>query len=577
MAGNVMLRAHRKRSVVLADPVGATLASESWTGSDGAPWSGQWTDAVDGASIQGSRTVQGNRGRLTPPNFAFGGQSRGFLSGMTAVADCDLLVDFATPTATDQIVTVMLRCDGAPFGNDYAANGYMVAAVNGTATLSVVVNGTNTSLGTVSYTPSTTATTRLRFRAVGSSVKVRLWPAAGTEPATWGVAVTNSAITAAGKVWLGTTNLNTVTYVEFDNLTLRAATAGGGPTTPGASVGADPSLLPFAETSPWRLGVATTAVLAAASDPRNTAMHATGTDGDGSVWVNQEQNSHPVNYAAASDPLATMTDTAHGAGDIPAGGSWSERIPTTAIISAGSDLHMHVITPDRLYVQEHIAVARQSSTAYTCQRRHLVDLTGSGIGPQNGVRAYGGSAIGGLIRSWEVDSTNPHYTGAIRHPLAAALRYSQLYYNGVYDPDEGFGDMYGSDGYGLAHGYVWPATEQDYLGAFNYSGTIPMGSYFVIPPTVDVTTLGLGPEGLMVAKAAQDYGVYVTDCADPTQSFYVEDDNGGPARSWFLNFINHGGQFSAHDPRIIFNNLRVVTNNSAATPNGGALGAARRA
>lgn len=350
---------------------------------------------------------------------------------------------------------------------------------------------------------------------------------------------------------------------------------GGGETPPpGGGTSPDPTLLPFADTSPWRLAIATGATFAAAGDPRN--LDIADVDVNGQAWVNYGTYSHPITYASAGDPLATVTDTVHTSpAGIPPGGSWQERIPTNARIASGSDAHMHVITPDRLKVQEHFAVARQSSTAYTTTRRHEVSLTGMGIGPQNGTRAYGGSALGGLIRRSDIDPAHPSYTGAIRHPLAISLRSDQLYYNGVSEPDEGFGSMYGSDGYGLKRGYVWPATEQDYGSETGYTGAIPMGSYFAIPPGVTLASLGLASaQALMVAKAAQDYGVYVTDRAGAT-CFYMEDDGSAVGQSFFDALT--GPSYTAADLKLIFKALRVVTNNSAATPNGGAVGAARRA
>lgn len=331
---------------------------------------------------------------------------------------------------------------------------------------------------------------------------------------------------------------------------LAKITVGGTPRVVDLAKNADWSLAPFAPTSVWRLGIAQAATFAASGDARNTAMHATGSDGDGTVWVNSDQFSHPISYGLSSSPLATVTDTAHG------GATYAERIPATARIAAGADAHMHVITPDRRSVQEHYLTARQSSTAYTVQRRALVDLRGSGIGPNNGVRAYGGSALGGLIRGWEVNPAHPRYTGAIRHPLAIALRRAQLFDNGS------------------GAGYVWPATEQDGDSTGTYGGAIPMGAYFAIPPTVNLATLGLQTtQGMMLAVAAQNYGCYVVD-ASGAQSFYAEDD-AGPAAAWAAAVLG-GGSFSGHDPRVVFNALRVVSNNSAATPNGGPLGAARR-
>lgn len=350
---------------------------------------------------------------------------------------------------------------------------------------------------------------------------------------------------------------------------------------PGAPSQPD-DLRPFAAASPWKLGLAQAATFAADSDPRNVAVQNTGADGSGLVWVNSDTFSHPISYASNTDPLATVTDIEHG-------GSWQERIPANARISAGSDEHMHVITPDRVYVQEHFGAVRVSTTAYNVSRRAQVGLSGSGIGPQNGVRAYGGSAIGGLIRSWEVDPTHPAYTGRIRHALAIALRGDQLYMDSAhYGGTQGYFTSGTLDtathpgwpagtpaaGFMLQTGYVWPATEQDWNSPTAYTGVIPMGSYFAIPATVNLAGLGLQTaQGLMLATAARDYGCYVTDSSGAA-SFYCEDD-AGPAQA-FATALLGGVSASAHDARIVFNALRFVTGNVSATPNGGPIGAPRR-
>lgn len=60
---------------------------------------------------------------------------------------------------------------------------------------------------------------------------------------------------------------------------------------------------------------------------------------------------------------------------------------------------------------------------------------------------------------------------------------------------------------------VWPATNVD-SGFANYNGTVPIGSLWTIPPTVDVTTLGLSPEAVILARGIQQYGMYFMDTSD---------------------------------------------------------------
>jgi len=61
----------------------------------------------------------------------------------------------------------------------------------------------------------------------------------------------------------------------------------------------------------------------------------------------------------------------------------------------------------------------------------------------------------------------------------------------------------------LAPEAVWPAYSFDMND--RYEGAVPMGSLLAIPPDVKIDHLGLSEKGMVVARAAQDYGVYVVD------------------------------------------------------------------
>ncbi len=326
------------------------------------------------------------------------------------------------------------------------------------------------------------------------------------------------------------------------------------PTAPAAPA-RDVTLQPFASTSVWNLPIGTGAQFESPTDPRTANLI-----GAGGVWANEGQYSHPVTRATTSDPLAVMTDTTD------ASRSGTYRIPSNAPIAAGSDAHLHVIAADGRTVDEAWAVTRHSPTSYSTGRHHTIDLHGTGTGPRNGTRAYGGSAIGGLIRAWEVDPTHPSYTGAIKHPIAIALRNDQLLHTGG-------GVGYNPDGTMMQSGYVWPATEQDWDSPWTYSGKIPMGSYVAIPPTVDLAGLGLTRSGLMLARAYQDYGAYVTDRAGDMILAYVEPSQAGSAFATPLL----GPSWTAADLHKIRTHLRLVTNNTSTNPNGTSLTGPRRA
>lgn len=366
----------------------------------------------------------------------------------------------------------------------------------------------------------------------------------GTISATHVMQVSDNALTVTQAALAGDAKLSRVT--------VQPATAAAPPATPTAS--RDFTLHPFTPTSIWNLPIGTTAAFEPADSARTSSLRMLG-----NTWANEGTYSHPVVRANLSDPMATVTDT----GDASRSGTY--RIPSSAPIAAGTDKHLHVISPDGTTVDEAWAMTRSSPSSYTVGRHETVDLRGTGMGPSNGTRAYGGSAIGGLIRAWEVDPDHPKYTGRIDHALAIALRDDQLLYSG--------GNSGYSGGYGTAKGYVWPATEQDWDSPWAYKGIIPMGTYVAIPGSVDLSTLGLTPQGLMLAKAYQDYGAYVTDRSGDAILAYVEPSAAGKA---FTDKLL-GPNWTASDLKRIRAQLRVTSSNTAATPNGAPLGAPRRA
>lgn len=234
----------------------------------------------------------------------------------------------------------------------------------------------------------------------------------------------------------------------------------------------DPAQWPFASTSPWNRPIGSDAELSSEEDPRVVTVR----DRDGRVNANNGY-SHPVYRATEDDPETLIEDLSHP------GRTKSALVPTAAVPATGSDGHLHVISPDGRYVYETWKAQRQDETHLTAARVERNDLLGSGV-LLGGTRAYGGSAIGGLVRRWELDA------GVIRHAVAIAL-----------DPSQ------------LVVGPVWPANADD--GEYPPGGTVPMGTLFTIPAWVDVDELGLNPDALAVARAIQDYGAYVVDQGAP--------------------------------------------------------------
>jgi hypothetical protein len=346
------------------------------------------------------------------------------------------------------------------------------------------------------------------------------------------------------------------------------------PSTPPATGSRLPELQPFASDSPWNLPVSNSATYESSTGSITNALR--------NIWgpyapgMNWDRYSHPVNLASSSDPVNSWIDKGHG-DEIT-----RVNTPSNVFIATGTDKHCHIIQPNKHYLDEFFAAEKntQYGTDYVHYRHARVDLYGKGIGPQGGTRAYGGSAIGGLIRQWEVDQSNSSFKSSgltvdgravplITHALAIALINEQLK---AHTPTA-YDFSYDANGYSKnTNGYVWPATETDGDGPWNYKGTIPMGQYFVLDKDVNISSLGLGWAGTALALAAQNYGIYTTDRSGQTV-FYMEV-SANPSQNVrdFVNSIWNSG-----DVGKILKQCRAVTNNSASTPNGGAIGSARRA
>ena len=285
------------------------------------------------------------------------------------------------------------------------------------------------------------------------------------------------------------------------------------------------SLQPFTTTSPWNKPIGSGATFQASTDPATADLLDTAYDRDIASW----QWSHPIYWAIASDPLVTVTEDG--------GRVVQYRIPASAtpalpdITVTASDSHMHVVQPDRRTLFEAWLFERTGPTTATAGYIVETDLLSNGL--LLGVRGYGGSAIGGLIRKHEVANRY------IPHPIAMA------------PPSE----------YMLS-GWVWPATREDASGPTLYQGNIPMGTFAAIPPGVNIGALGLNADGLALATALQDYGLYVVDSSD-AWAIYAEPGSDEPRLDAMW----------ANMPTIRAQ-MRVVTNNTSA--NNGTPGTPRR-
>ena len=233
-----------------------------------------------------------------------------------------------------------------------------------------------------------------------------------------------------------------------------------------APSGARPlAIYPFSATSPANRSIPASATFDSANGTMSSDLRSSG-----GTNVNSQSWSFAFYTATDADPVVQVRDP--GSGSVQA----TIHLPADATTTSGSDAHMGVVQPDGYTAYEFYKMTK-SGSGWTSPYVVRTDLRGDGLG--GGTRASGTSIFWGVIRSQELQQAS------IRHSLLLGIPSSAL-----------------------KSGQVWPARLQDSF-ASRYSGSIPMGTLFAIPPSVDVTSLGLDREGLALAHALQQYGAYV--------------------------------------------------------------------
>jgi hypothetical protein len=196
-----------------------------------------------------------------------------------------------------------------------------------------------------------------------------------------------------------------------------------------------------------------------------------------SIWI-----------ALPSDPVRKIY-SANWAGSLKGSGEFIERrIPDAAVPSPDSDGDMLVISSDHSTILEFYRAVRLPNGNLQVANADEVALKGMG---DIGIVTNGMSLTGGNIRAGELNT-------GIKHALAFTA--SPKMWN-----------RYAPGG----QTFVWPARRADGYASkpppdgYGLSGNLHMGSLVAIPPTVNVKALGLEtPEGLVIARALQDYGAY---------------------------------------------------------------------
>lgn len=314
---------------------------------------------------------------------------------------------------------------------------------------------------------------------------------------------------------------NIISYTDWDKLfysPIQAYVSNGQWNASSSTVNIRSAHLhPFSADSVWNTALGTGASFEEYSGRRNIDFRT------GPSYINSANGyGIEMNVAQPSDPLRRVS---HSEGK----GLYVHRIPENAMIAEGTDANLNVI--DGRYVYEYWVVKRMGDGNYSARFGERTDLLGSGIG--GGIRAARFSTNAGLIRQHEVENLH------IPHVLAMAL-----------------------PGSALKKGWVWPAAAEDGEND-DYTGSIAMGSLFAIPPEIDLNKMGLSPEGMMLGRALQDYGAYVSDRADQVALFASSD----VERQMPDQFRRMLADFND----VLRAEMRLVTNNMQFNVGGGGL------
>jgi hypothetical protein len=243
---------------------------------------------------------------------------------------------------------------------------------------------------------------------------------------------------------------------------------------------------PFSSTSVWNAPLSAGAPL----DPDSAVLV---TDLQRQVatygpWINTTQYSVPIYKVPSTQPRVRVTLDKYN----PALQQAFEAVPLpeTAKPAAGWDKHLVVwqIATDTMW--EFWALSRKTDGWHAGWGAKIVRASQSiGVLPSPlGATATGLPLAGGLMRPFELSDR------VIPHALALGLPNVR------------------------SSVFTWPATRTD--GTF--AASIPAGTRFRLPASLDVNALGLAPALKAMAVAAQRYGIVVRDTSGAV-SFYAED------------------------------------------------------
>ena len=236
--------------------------------------------------------------------------------------------------------------------------------------------------------------------------------------------------------------------------------------------------------------------------------------------INTTSWSVPVYTVPANQPLVSVTPTRY----VPAAlkSAWSAvPLPANAQPAVGSDAHLVVWQPSTDSMWEFWRLERSGEAWRASWGGAMQGVSGNyGVyGPEawpGASASWGASAsslplVGGLITLEDLQM------GKINHALAISI------------PN--------------VRGAVYASPAQRTDGGSVESSSLPEGAHLRLDPTLDLQALHLPRFTLMLAEAAQRYGVFVRDKASNV-TFYAED----PTQTGTNPFLGSHGYFEGQSP-----------------------------
>lgn len=316
----------------------AILATETFPGSSGAAWPGQWTTGVASTGVVNQDgSGHGVLSSGSASSFYYGDFA--YLSGITASRDVDVTLDVTFPAATEGYFVIQLRC-ASPTATGGASNSYYIQMDPSRASgvsmdVGKVVSGAQTHLANFTVGPAWSAGTaqRIRFQAIANTVQVKWWAPGSAEPGSWNYTTTDTSLSAAtGSVAFQMVNgaAGTSRTVQLSNVTVTNGTASATGTASlsgagtlaasGASAGTGSASFSGSGT----LAASATALSGSASFSGSGSLVASATLGAMQAW----QNALAARNTAPATALFVGVSLTEGQGSSTKAGRWVDRVLT---------------------------------------------------------------------------------------------------------------------------------------------------------------------------------------------------------------------------------------------------------